>query len=725
VRPILSDPLYPPSPTEVPPDLTRPSARYKFQVVLLLISLLLFLLFYLALVAGSVWMIYWGVTHRFTNQQGGSNPLINIGLVLAGAMLVLFLLKALVNQHRPDPKRYVEVTEEDQPELFRFINRLCEEVKADRPSKVYLSFEVNAAVFYDTSMKALLVPPPKNLLIGLGLVNSVPLSEFKATLAHEFGHFSQRSIRLGIYVYMANHILHDIIYARDSWDLWLIRWCRLDPRLSFPAWGLRALIWLLRNILGSVFRLLNRVNLALRRQMEFNADDVAVSVSGSDPITHVLCRLKFASDAMTATGEDLFIAADNGIFTRDLFYHQTAASERIRRIQRNPNLGQPPALGSPESIFEKSVEGEEVSAMWMSHPSNEAREANAKRHYLPVVLDDRSSWLLFTEVDNLKKRLTEKFYLYELGREGKLNVRPPEEVQSFIDLEHAETTFDPTYHDLYESRLIQPGQLEGLTQLAPWTAERTTQFLANWPPSDLGARMAAIRKLQAEQQQLLNLQKGRLFRSFTFRDELYVAANLSNLLKQVDRELKVERAKLHELDRDVFLVHFRAAQELGLAPELEERYRFQLELQKLLRTLLEDEARLSELLNYLVKQTEQQASVFRKIVETFIEITDSLDGCLQKAGKLSVPPLSNVPAGTALRDLLGEPSLQIPTLQPDATQIPADWIVSIVKVQAGVLGRLRRVHFKSLGNILKLQELIALRWKESLRRREEDSLPSI
>jgi Zn-dependent protease with chaperone function len=36
----------------------------------------------------------------------------------------------------------------------------------------------------------------KNLQIGIGLVNSVTVSEFKAVLAHEFGHFSQRSMKV-------------------------------------------------------------------------------------------------------------------------------------------------------------------------------------------------------------------------------------------------------------------------------------------------------------------------------------------------------------------------------------------------------------------------------------------------------------------------------------------------------------------------------------------------
>ena len=63
-------------------------------------------------------------------------------------------------------------------------------------------------------MLSLFIPPRKDLLIGLGLVNVVDLVEFKAVLAHEFGHFAQRSTALGRYLYVANQVMRDVIYGR-------------------------------------------------------------------------------------------------------------------------------------------------------------------------------------------------------------------------------------------------------------------------------------------------------------------------------------------------------------------------------------------------------------------------------------------------------------------------------------------------------------------------------
>jgi hypothetical protein len=45
--------LYPASPTDIPPDLTTPSASYRSRVIIVLGSLIVFLVVYLGLIVGS------------------------------------------------------------------------------------------------------------------------------------------------------------------------------------------------------------------------------------------------------------------------------------------------------------------------------------------------------------------------------------------------------------------------------------------------------------------------------------------------------------------------------------------------------------------------------------------------------------------------------------------------------------------------------------------------
>src|SRR5690606_32387706 len=126
---------------------------------------------------------------------------LGIGLAGLGVMVLFFLFKFLFKRQKIDRSGLIEITEKEHPRLFQFVRQLANETHTSFPQRIYLSPDVNASVFYNSSFWSMFLPVRKNLQIGLGLVNAVNLSEFKAIIAHEFGHFSQKSMKLGSYVY--------------------------------------------------------------------------------------------------------------------------------------------------------------------------------------------------------------------------------------------------------------------------------------------------------------------------------------------------------------------------------------------------------------------------------------------------------------------------------------------------------------------------------------------
>ncbi len=338
--------LYPPAPVPVPPEITRLPAAYRLRVVAMIGGLFLFLILYLVLVALAGLLAYVLVMLPVPNMGGRGTLaylLFKFGGAFAAILLWLFLFKGLFKSKRVERSGYVPLQEADHPELFAFIRQVYQDTGAPKPRRVYVSAEVNAALVYDSSLLNLILPARKDLLIGLGLVNVVNLSEFKAVLAHEFGHFAQRSVGLGSYLYVANRVMYDVIYSRDSLDRFVDDWSRVDIRLSFPAWGLKGVLWVVRKILAGTYQAMNLLHLSLSRQLEFNADNVAVSVTGSDALIHGLARLGFASECLGDAAQALNAAADHGLFTDDLFYHQTQAAARLRRLRRTNGPACPPS----------------------------------------------------------------------------------------------------------------------------------------------------------------------------------------------------------------------------------------------------------------------------------------------------------------------------------------------------------------------------------------------
>jgi Zn-dependent protease with chaperone function len=692
--------------------------RYRLQVLAVLVSLVLFVLLYLALVAGAAYLVYLSIAFPLPGVHW-LLLLAKAGAVLLSALLFLFLLRGLFKRRRADKLPGVEVTEERQPRLFAFIRRLCAETNAPVPHRVFLSPDVNAAVFYHDSLLSLIVPARKNLLIGLGLVNALNLSEFKAVLAHEFGHFSQRSMKLGAYVYQANHIAANVVYGRDWLDDLLVALRDTDDRLALVVLLFEGIAAVLRRILVGTFRVINFLNAALSRQMEFNADLVAVSVTGSDALIHALARLDFAGAALDQAMQDLSAAAMHQRYSRDLFYHQNHAAAYLRRRRGLPHLGEPPPVPDDPrcstQVFEPGDTG--IPLMWASHPSNYDRERNAKRRYLRWAIDERSPWLLFHDPQAVREKVTRRFYRQALKLRKSVPLAPAEDVQAFIDDEHAETTYAARYHGLYDGRFLEPGPVHELEQLAeaqPWPPGLLREAHAALYPEEWKEWMAEHTRRLQECQMLAGLDQGALRpegKDFEFRGRRYGAAKVKRLLKQVDQEMADDRERLAALDRKVFLVHYQMGKALGeeVARELAQRYAVHLSVQEMLRSLSEQQARATLALQFAASRPQLSADELQGVPSVLRAAHRVVGETVSKARYVFLPSLKNVTAGDPLHRLLLAKDL-IPEPGAGGEGLGAAWVESFMRQLAEARGNAERIQFKSLGGILTLQEQIAERW---------------
>ncbi|HJL16626.1 MAG TPA: M48 family metallopeptidase [Sandaracinaceae bacterium LLY-WYZ-13_1] len=708
--------VYPPSPREVPEDLLRPTTRYRLQVAIVLTSLFVFLAFYLGLVAASGWLVFEALVYP-VGSVGLGTILLKLGAVFSTGMLFAFLVKGLFKIDRPDRAGLIEVTEDEEPKLFAFIHRLVEETGAPMPKHVYLSPEVNAAVFYDSSILSLLLPTQKNLLIGLGLVNALNLSELKAVLGHELGHFSQGTMRLGSYVYVANHVIGDMVFRRDGWDDLLDAWRRQDLRIAVFGWILSAIVWAVRKALELMFRGINVVNAALSRQMEFDADRMAVRVAGSDAIVHSLVRSKFAHDCLTQTFTDLRHAGDHGLFSRDLFAHQTAAAEYLRRFRKDPALGVPSlAEGDPRAhrVFDPDDPAEPPPSMWASHPPDAERETNAKAIYLSCPIDERSAWTLFDDPSRIREEVTR--HVLERPGAPPVELKAPDEVQAFIDEERAETTFDPRYHDMYEGRFLAPGDLDAALSTAgsdPPLEALLEEADGLWGPA-LEATMAAHRARLEEGQQLAQAigAGGGLSGAVRLRGQRMSKREAEARLADVDEALREDRERLAALDARVLAVHVALARRLDAlegvdrwTAELSHRYRFQLGIQGLSQRLEPIHHTLEDGLAVLRdggRQLEQ--SDFARLTGSLSAAHRLFAELLRLADTLVFPELRNMPVGETLGGFL----LPRPLIEPldGAQTVDGAWIQLLLDQLAEVEDKLQRLFFKSVGGLLRHQERI-------------------
>ena len=695
---------YPPSPAWIPADLTDLGADSTRDAKAVLTALVLFLSLYALLLLACLAAVVGGVVLAFRYWVCIGIPLVAVGLTI-GILLLLVLFR------RPAAEKglEVEVTEDDQPVLFGFLRKLAREVGAPEPDRVFVTPEVNAAVVSNLSLANLFVPPRRDLHIGLGLVNVLTLSEFKAVMGHEFGHFAQQTGRIHAYTEVALRVMQTFKGSED----WVAREMKAAGRaaaegdstvpLYFTVF-VAAPIWCVSQLATLLFYLVEVSRLALSRSHEFHADRVAVSVAGSNAIVHGLARLNFAEEALSEARQVLAGAAEHNLYTRDLYFHHAAAADRLRKVRRDPTLGRPPALRSPADgqkvrVFD-AEEDDGPPVMWRTHPKNHDRERNAKKVFVPAEEDDRSPWILFDDAADLRERVTYKFYRAFFRVKKSVRLSPPKEVQAFINEEHGDLAFDPKYRGAYDERWIEPGRVFDLNQQVedePWDAGRlagTHDRLYR----EIGRRAEDLRDLDARIREVYRKSFGR------------PRGRAARRLRELEEDIADLVDWFKAFDRRVYLIHAHMAAQLGpkVHRDLSDRYYFHLEIQAMHRNIVRATQRVEDALTGCLMQNESElpSDFFQWVRDGYQAGRKTMVECVRRARELDAPEIPGVPAGRVSRVIFDQEVLDEPPLQ----FIPARWVSKLIRQMNRMRARLRRLDFQSLGELLRVQDRIAAEW---------------
>lgn len=364
----------------------QPSANFKKMARKSILAILLFVVTYLLLVSAAVvltilsayagLMLIVAKPMVITIMLGG-------GLICFGVLILIFLVKFIFKVNKIDRSHLTQVTKAEQPALFKMIDEIVIAVGTDFPKKVYFSSEVNASVFYDSSFWSMFLPVRKNLHIGLGLMNTISIDELKAILAHEFGHFSQKSMRTGSYVYNVNQVIYNTLYDNEGYSHFAQQIANVSNYFAFFVVLAGKITGGIQFMLKKIYDVVNLNHLALSREMEFHADTVAASIAGSDALITALHRLQLADYSLNnvfSYYNDRIKDKEktNNIFPQQKFVMDFYASlQQIRTVHNLPIVS--------EEHYNKFNKSKLVlKDQWSSHPSTADRVTHLKQLNFPL-----------------------------------------------------------------------------------------------------------------------------------------------------------------------------------------------------------------------------------------------------------------------------------------------------------------------------------------------------
>ncbi|HEX8957330.1 MAG TPA: M48 family metallopeptidase, partial [Burkholderiaceae bacterium] len=553
--------IYPAGPQTIPEHLTKPTARYRLQAWIALLSLLSFVVLYFGL---AYWFGHqaWAMVNLAIRDQ--EHVFVDLVVAAISAALAVFLVKGLFSVKQGAQSGHLELRPEEEPALFEFLYKLADDAHAPRPHRVLLSESVNAAVFYDLSIANLLFPTRKNLLVGLALVNTLTIAEFKAVLAHEFGHFAQRSMAVGRWVYIAQQVAGHLVSQRDAFDKFVDGLSRIDLRIAWVGWLLQLLVWSIRSLVELGFRALVIAERALSREMEMQADLVAVSLTGSEALTHALYKL---GPGEAAWGRTMSFVGEECARNRkiaDVFAIQSRVLEHLRVVYGDLQYGRVPPVAREEAPARRLFKADfaRPPQMWATHPLNHEREENAKRTYVEAPLDERSAWVVFRDAAALREKASLGLYNEAAA---KVPVIATSEAIERLDAEFRREFLNRFYRGTYLGRSVvrSKAKVEDLYEPA---GSLPPDALDTIYPAALSQQFEALREMQRERAMLKALERGAwqmAGNSTYFRGKPLRRKDLPGAVAGIERELAQLEERLNAHDRTCRSAHLMVARASG------------------------------------------------------------------------------------------------------------------------------------------------------------------
>jgi hypothetical protein len=200
-------------------------------------------------------------------------------------------------------------------------------------------------------------------------------------------------------------------------------------------------------------------------------------------------------------------------------------------------------------------------------------------------------------------------------------------------------------------------------------------------------------------------------KDFQFRGVGYQATDARRLLDQIRNELDEDYGWMAKLDRRVFVIHYNMAQQIGeeAKREMEERYYFHLTVQAIHEQLSAHNQQIQVTLQQLSGKRQLSQAEYYGALHELRTAHDTLRQALAAADQLRLPALKHVTPGECLGPLLLSRHL-IHQLSDASNTLDSVWIGRFLEQLGEVLAKTARIHFKSLGGILAVQEKIAEQW---------------
>lgn len=545
------------------------SSEFKNQTIKAILAITFFMLVYSILFLMAIGLtalcVVGGVYLIALKPMFGTIAL-GIGLASLGILVLIFLLKFIFKSHKIDRTHLIEIIESEEPELFQMIDEIVQEIQTSFPKKVYLSTDVNAAVFYDSSFWSMFLPIRKNLQIGLGLINTLTSEELKAILSHEFGHFSQKTMKVGSFVYNLNQIIFNMLFDNESYENLIQRWANVSGYFSFfvviAVKINEGIQWILRKL----YEVVNKSYLGLSREMEFHADEIAANVTGYEPLKSSLLKMTLSDNSFNDVLNFYNEKISHNLKSENIYRDQTAVMLFIAEINNISIKNELPIISLEEqNKFDKSKLV--IKNQWASHPTIKERikrleNTGFSKPNNTIILANN----IFKNIAETQIRLTNKLF-ENVSYQEETRFLSYDNFQKEYKSEVLSNSFAKMYNGYYDNKNPTLIDLNHRNSI-----DEKVDFKSLFSDEKIDLVYTAI-AIQNDIETLISISNNSLpIKTFDYDGFRYKRKDITELLKKLKVELETLNEKIKKNDIDIYENFRKAEHEQNKPKELERLY---------------------------------------------------------------------------------------------------------------------------------------------------------
>jgi hypothetical protein len=421
-------------------------------------------------------------------------------------------------------------------------------------------------------------------------------------------------MKVGSFVYNVNQIIYNMLYDNDSYGNLIHKWGNVSGYFSIFVAAAVKIIQAIQWILQKMYGIVNKSYMALSREMEFHADEVAANVTGYIPLKTSLLRMDLADKSYNSILQFYENKFSEGWISENIFIEHTyimnffADKQGIAIINRLPEV-------KPENTNSFNTSKLVIKNQWASHPEIEERIAALEK--IGIVkpnpnIEPASS--IFMDAPETEKKLTQKLF-------GRVNY-PTENIKINFDnftkefeADYERESFNEAFKGYYNHHSPTNFSMENINSSTDTFENLFNDEIANVP-----------RELATAQQDLMILENIKLghydINTFDYEGIKYNKSEVNNAINKIEDEIKKLQEKLTFHDQKVYNYFHALTTQKNKTLEFESASKKYLNFDKKFDENFELNNQITEALEFINKETPFE--IIRDLFESFRPLENKL-----------------------------------------------------------------------------------------------------